>query len=154
MLFTGEELAIKYADSGVEAPLCAVWVYYVISKNAEAADRIWKQYVSSFSGIHYRPVIKHAFDNKDDAVVLNLIKYLKSSENSAKYEKGAYNALLDLYTNKGEVDKSLQLINEKSIDFFNNAALLRLKAAVEGAGKKFPYEIKQNVADKDDQKSN
>lgn len=141
-------MAKKFFEKGVRKPINAIWCYLVISKNTDASDRLWNEYLQSSPSLFYHPI---TYKVKDEVPILQLINYLKASENHKKRLNGAYTALLDFHTSKGDFEKGLQLLDEIagsiSLEAISAAALKRLKAGVEAAGQTFPYEIKEQAND-------
>lgn len=143
----GEEFAVKVAEKQSTLPISLIWCYYIFTNNVDLADKIWTQYLQTAPIINYRPVLVKAFRTQDSVIVQKVINYLKSSENHKSALGGAYNAVLDIHSQNGEFDRGLSILDEivktSSIDTVNAETLKRLKALVEGAGKKFPYEINE-----------
>lgn len=139
-------MAAKYAEKQILLPINTIWCYYVFTKNADGANKIWTQHLATASEIRYRPVLFKAIRNQDSGIVENLIEYLKSAKVQQSTDL-AYSALIDIHSLNGEFERGLNVLDElvksSSINAVNVETLKRIKTGVEEAGKKFPYEINE-----------
>lgn len=142
---SGEALAAKYVEKQCLLPINLIWCHYILTKNEDGANKIWTQYLQTATEIHYRIILDKAFQNQDTAVIKDLIQYLKLSKIPKTRLNGAYNALIKIHGHKGEFDQGLSVIDEIAknglIVTVTVGMLKHIKAGLEAAGKKFPYEI-------------
>jgi leucine-rich PPR motif-containing protein len=153
-----EVLARKYAAHNILGPINVFWMYHFIHGNAQKAEQVYKEFLSSAPRLMFHRIVQYARDKNDAATVEKLISILKNSSHISEGAIGnAYSALIDIYSTKGDAaqlsDVVKQAVDSVCLENINVTALTRAKQCVEGAGKNFPYKIPEKKASKDSSSS-
>lgn len=113
--------------------------------NDPRADDVFKQYLVDAPRLMFQHIIQIGRDKLDATVVHRLIDLLHSTKVSEGAIGNAYSCLFDIYATKDDHELCLKTVDaclkEVSFENVNRTALLRAKACVEKAGKKFPHTI-------------
>jgi leucine-rich PPR motif-containing protein, mitochondrial len=141
-----EQIAEKYAERGVLAPMNILWAHHFITKNDVEAQRIYDKYLVEAPRLMFQRIVQQAREKNDEQLIHRLVDLLKKS---AQVSDGAigncYSCLLDIQSNKQEFDRALETLNlaikDVCLENFNRTALLRIKDGMEKAGKQFPHKI-------------
>lgn len=158
--FLDENLAFKYANRGIIAPINVLWSQYLIDGKREKSDEIWNNYLQNSPRVMFQRILQKARENLDDTLVKQLIKNLKTSSVTQGALGNAYSCLLDIIVAKGNTDETIstfeEAIKDVKVDYINRTALLRIKEIYEKYEKPFNYtistkNIQTNISNSDDE---
>lgn len=139
------QIAKKYADKGIIAPMNVLWSHYFINNKEEDAEKIWQSYLQGAPRIMFQRVVQHCREHKDEDLIKKLIIHLKTSKVTEGAIGNAYSCLLDvLVTNQNdeEVVKSFQAaVSDVNIENINRTATLRVKEIYDKLNVPFNYKI-------------
>lgn len=125
-------------------PYNVLFWHYFIDRDSEQSKRIWNNHLKSDSGFYYGPILAVARERFDMNLVLDLIKLLKSSDVHRGMLAGPYSSLLEIYLDRGQIDKALTTLElaEKDclLESLNKNTLHRVKRVAALHGKPFPYD--------------
>lgn len=145
MFLSDEEIAYKYADRGIVAPLNVLWTYHFIKGNDQKAEQIWNEHVKNSPRIMFQKIVQTVRENKDDLLAKKLVEHLKSSPITTGALGNAYSCLLDVYTAEAKYPEAVSAFEEAienvSLNNLNRTAVLRVKEAYEKQGKPFNHII-------------
>lgn len=153
-----EVLAKKYASHNILGPINVLWIWHFLHGDAQKADKIFKEFLSSAPRLMFHRIIQHARDKNDIQVTEKLLSILKNATHVSEGAIGnVYSALIDIQTTKGNpteiLDTLKTAVDSVCLENINTTALTRAKQCVEGAGKTFPYKIPQKKTKKQDSSS-
>lgn len=142
-LNSGEALAQRYAEKNISNPMGAIWCHHVMTKNKEAAQNLWSQYIKSREYVYYLPIIGKANKDNNEVLAQELIDYLKTSEAERVNFETAYNTLLSIYVRKSQFDAALEVVETMKARSgkIHRITLVLLKNGLKAEEKKFPYKI-------------
>lgn len=146
-----EQIATKYAEKQILGPMNVLWMHYVI-KNDTRADDVFKQYMTHSPRLMFQRVLTKAREDQDEELALRLIKSLANAKVSEGAIGNVHSCLIDIYAAKDNADACLTAVTnsvkEVCLENINRTALMRAKACVEKAGKKFPHTIPDEKSSK------
>lgn len=103
---------MKCASKGFLTPMQAIWCHHVTNGNIAETELIWREYLIESPTICYQPILRAVRKRADDELALRLITFLKSAKNLDGGPVDAYIVLIDLYCDKGQLDKAQATFNE------------------------------------------
>ncbi|EFA01919.1 leucine-rich PPR motif-containing protein, mitochondrial [Tribolium castaneum] len=140
-----ENLAVKYAQRGIVAPMNVLWTNYFIVGNEPKAEQIWNTYLKGAPRIMFQRIVHAARETQDENLIKKLIKHLKNSNVTEGAVGNAYSCLLDVLVAKNnteEVVLAFELaLKDAGLNHLNRTAILRVKEVYEKLGKPFDYAI-------------
>lgn len=134
----------------------AMWCYYIIHGNQEAAANVWRKYIVNRkdNDIYFDPIIQKANRENND----NFLKKIIESQQTWSTEEemiqtnrklhGLYSIMLEILARKSVFDQALatvKLMKKRMMDpsvRFNRIALLQIKNVFKVEAKPFPYTLK------------
>lgn len=140
-----KEIAIKYANKGIIAPVNVLWSHYFINQQHEEAEKIWQTYLQGAPRIMFQRVVQHCRQQKDDQLIKQLIDHLKISKVTEGALGNAYSCLLDVLVSKEKNEETIkcfqEAIKDVSIEFINKTALTRVKEVHDKLNLPFNHQI-------------
>lgn len=148
-LFSVEQLAEKYAERGIIAPMNVLWSHHFVNENIEVSDRIWDKYLAKAPRLMFQRIVHLAREKQDDKLIQRLIVLLKKTQVSEGAIGNAYSCLLDVHASKEQFDAGLialdSAVKDVCLENINRTALQRIKTGVEKSGKSFPYKLPEKT---------
>ena len=144
-----EEVAEKYAEKGVLAPMNVLWMHHFVLNNVEASDKIWNKHIKESPRLMFQRVMHEARDKQDVQMVERLIEVLRTTKLTKGAIGNAYSCLIDVHAAKEQFEDAYKVVQravkevDGDLECINRTALLRVKEGLEKKGsiQKFEFEI-------------
>lgn len=138
-------MANKMASSNILLPHNILWGYHVIIGNENAYNKIWNDHLQCQSPFKFHAVLDKARKEQNEKLLFRVIDFFKTTKVSDRTFGLAYGAILDIYSDRGELDQSLKFIESIaqhiSLHNVSQSTLAKIKKGFEAEGKHFPYSI-------------
>ncbi|KOB79221.1 putative bicoid mrna stability factor [Operophtera brumata] len=131
------------AAKGHLTPANLLWMEYLLAGKKEHADSLWKQCLQNADVIVFRRLLQESYVQKDPQMIVKLIEYLKTNKSLSLASVGnAYSRLISYHLTETNIEQAEKVLEDAvksgvQSEHLNKTCLIRLKGAVEAAGREF-----------------